>query len=115
MLAVLGLFRVTGIRGLALVRVELLLDYSLRPCLLADGLMLGMELHIAGFTDSDDRDVLDSLDDTKIALGHDYSFPQFVWGGHSCPPPLIWTLLLICNFAVQQFAALPATAQRCTT
>jgi hypothetical protein len=75
--AVICLFRVAGICRLALVRVELLLDHRLRPRLLARRLMLGVELHIAGLTDSNDRDVLDSLDDPKTPLGHEHSFPQF--------------------------------------
>jgi hypothetical protein len=77
MLAELGLFRLTGIRGPALVRVELLLDYCLRPRLLSGWLMFRMELLLAGFADSDDRNILDSLYDTKIALGHEHSLPQF--------------------------------------
>jgi hypothetical protein len=76
MLAELGLFRLTGIRGPALVRVELLLDYSLRPRLLTGRLMFRLKLHFARFTDSDDRDILDSLYDPKTARGHGYSFPQ---------------------------------------
>src|ERR1700680_3634673 len=67
-----------GIRGLALVRIELLLDHSLRPRLLTGRLMLRLELLIAEFADSNDRNVLDSLYDTQIALGHEYSLPQFV-------------------------------------
>jgi hypothetical protein len=53
------------------VRIELLLDDSLRPCLLTRRLVLGLELHFANFTDSDHRNVLDSLYDPKTALGHD--------------------------------------------
>ena len=79
------------IRRLALVRVELLLDYRLRPRLLTGGLMFRLELVLTGFTDSDEWNILDSLYDTKVALGHEYSFPQFLWGGHSSPPP--WILI----------------------
>ncbi len=67
--------------GLALVRIELLLDHSLCPRLLASWLMLRLELDLARLTDSDDRNILDSLYDPKIALGHGYSFPQFGWCG----------------------------------
>src|SRR5712664_1217425 len=84
MSAVQGLFRVTGICRFALVRVELLLNHSLRPRLLADGLMLRLELYLAGLTDSDDRNVLDPLDDPKIALGHEYSLPQFACAKRDC-------------------------------
>jgi hypothetical protein len=59
------------------VRIELLLDHSLRPGLLAGRLVLGLKLHFAGFTGSDDRNVLHPLDDSKYALGHAYSLPQF--------------------------------------
>lgn len=62
---------------LALVPIELLLDHSLRPGLLARRLMLGLELHFAGLTDSDHWNVLDSLYDPKIALRHATSLPQF--------------------------------------
>ena len=62
----------------AFVRIELLLNYSLRPRLLASWLMFGLKLEPAAFADSDDGNVLDSLDDPKIALGHEDSFPQFV-------------------------------------
>jgi hypothetical protein len=71
MSAVLRLYRGTGIHRLALVRIKLLLDHCLRPRLLANWLMLGLELDFAGFTDSDDRNILDALDDPKAALGHD--------------------------------------------
>ena len=54
----------------ALVRIELLLDHSLRPRLLSHRLMLGLKLDFAEFTDSNHRNVLDSLDDAKLALGH---------------------------------------------
>jgi len=53
------------------VRIELLLNHSLRPRLLADGLMLRLELYPTSLTNSDDRNVLDPLDDPKSALGHD--------------------------------------------
>lgn len=59
------------------MRVELLLDHRLRTRLLAGGLMLRQELHVAGLTDSDDRDIFDALYDPKAALGHEYSLPQF--------------------------------------
>jgi hypothetical protein len=59
------------------VRIELLLDHSLRPRLLAGGLMLRLKLHPAELTDSDDRNILDSLHDPQIALGHEHSLPQF--------------------------------------
>lgn len=62
-------------RRLALVRVELLLDDSLRPGLLARGLMLGLELSVAGLADSDDWNILDPLDDPKIALSHGTQSP----------------------------------------
>jgi hypothetical protein len=62
---------------LALVRVELLLDDRLRPCLLASRLMLRLELHFAELADSDDRNILDPFHDPKIALGHEHSLPQF--------------------------------------
>jgi hypothetical protein len=65
-----------GVGWRALVRVKLLLDHSLRPSLLSDGLMLRLELDLAEFTDSDYRNVLDSLYDPQIALGHAYSLPQ---------------------------------------
>ena len=61
------------------MRIELLLDHSLRPRLLSDGLMFSLKLDSAAFTDSNHRNVLDSLDDAKIALGHEYSLP------HDCP------------------------------
>ena len=61
---------------LALMRIELLLDHSLRPGLLPRRLMLSVELHLAALTDSDHRNVLDSLYDPQIALGHAYSLPQ---------------------------------------
>jgi hypothetical protein len=64
-------------RDLALVRIELLLDYRLRPGLLACRLMLCLELHLATLADSDHRNILDSFYDAKIALGHDHSLPQF--------------------------------------
>jgi hypothetical protein len=60
------------------VRIELLLNHSLRPCLLTRRLVLRLKLDFAGLTDSDDRNVLDALDDPQIALGHEYSLPQFV-------------------------------------
>jgi hypothetical protein len=59
------------------VRIELLLDDRLRPCLLARRLMLCLELHFAALTDTDHRNILDSLHDAKIALGHGYSLPHF--------------------------------------
>jgi hypothetical protein len=62
----------------AFVRIELLLNYSLRSRLLACRLMFGLKLEPAAFADSDDWNVLDSLDDPEIALGHKESFPQFV-------------------------------------
>lgn len=62
---------------LALVRIELLLNDSLRPRLLAGWLMLGVELYLAEFTDPDDRNIFDSLYYPKTALGHEHSFPQF--------------------------------------
>jgi hypothetical protein len=71
-----GIGRARALR-LALVRIELLLDDSLRPCLLACRLMLGLELHLAALADSDHRNILDSFYDPKIALGHEYSLPQF--------------------------------------
>lgn len=58
--------------------VELLLDHSLRPCLLTRRLMFCLKLYLAKFTGSDDRNILDSLYDSKMALGHGDSFPQFV-------------------------------------
>jgi hypothetical protein len=39
--------------------------------------MLSLELDLASLTDSDDWNIFDSLYDPKIALGHDYSLPQF--------------------------------------
>ena len=81
MSALLACTVVTGIGRLALVCIELLLDHSLRPRLLASRLMLRLELDFAELTDSDDRNILDSLYDPKIALGHGYSFPQFGWCG----------------------------------
>jgi hypothetical protein len=65
------------------VRIELLLDHSLRPGLLAHRLMPRLELNFAELTDSDDRNILDAFYDPQIALGHEYSLPQIarVWGG----------------------------------
>jgi hypothetical protein len=60
----------TGIHRLAPVRIELLLDHSLRPRLLARGLMLRLELFLAGLADSYDWDILEALDDPKTALRH---------------------------------------------
>ena len=74
MLAIAG----DGLGSLALVRIELLLNHSLRPCLLTRRLVLRLKLDFAGLTDSDDRNVLDAFDDPQIALGHEYSLPQFV-------------------------------------
>jgi hypothetical protein len=51
------------------VRVALLLDHSLRPRLLAGGLMLRMELLLTGLADSYDWDTVDALDDPKTADG----------------------------------------------
>ena len=65
-----------GIRGLAFVRIKLLLDHSLRPRLLSSRLMLRLKLDFTEVTDSDHRNVLDSLYDPQIALGHAYSLPQ---------------------------------------
>ena len=65
------------IGGLALVRIELLLDHSLRPGLLPRRLMLSLELHLAALTDSDRRNILNAFHDAKIALRHAYSLPQF--------------------------------------
>jgi hypothetical protein len=73
----LGFSAGTRVRRFALVRIELLLDHSLRPRLLAGGLMSRLELLVTRFADPDNRNILDSLDDPKIALGHEYSFPQF--------------------------------------
>jgi len=64
-----------GALRLAPVRIELLLDDRLRPCLLARRLMFCLELHFAALTDTDHRNILDSLHDAKIALGHGYSLP----------------------------------------
>jgi hypothetical protein len=64
-------------RRLALVRIELLLNHRLRPCLLPRRLMLGLKLHLAALADSDDRNILDSFHDAEIALGHEHSLPQF--------------------------------------
>jgi hypothetical protein len=47
----------------ALVRIELLLDHRLRPCLLTRRLMLGLKLHPAVLADSNNRNILDSLYD----------------------------------------------------
>ena len=66
-----------AIRGRALMRVELLLDHSLRPGLLSSRLMLSLKLDFAEFADSDHRNVLDAFYDPQIALGHEYSLPQF--------------------------------------
>lgn len=66
-----------GIRRLAFVRIELLLDDSLSSCLLTSRLMLRLELCVARLADSDDRNVLDPLDNPKTALEHEYSLPQF--------------------------------------
>ncbi len=52
------------------MRIELLLDHRLRPRLLARRLMLRLKLGLAGLADSDDRNILDSLNDPKIALRH---------------------------------------------
>jgi hypothetical protein len=79
----------TSALRLALVGVELLLNDCLRPGLLARRLMLGLELHLAALADPDRGNILDSLYDTKITLGHAHSLPQFsgfVWDGHFCPP-----------------------------
>jgi hypothetical protein len=78
------------------MRIELLLDHCLRPCLLARRLMLGLELDFAALADSNNRNVLDAFHDAKIALRHGDSFQQFgwlVWDGQGCPshtepPPL---------------------------
>jgi len=59
------------------VRIELLLDHSLRPGLLSSRLMLRLELDLAEFADSDHGNVLDAFYDPQIALGHEYSLPQF--------------------------------------
>jgi hypothetical protein len=61
--------------SLAFVSIELLLNHRLRPRLLTRRLVLSLKLDFAGLTDSDDRNVLDALDDPQIALGHDYSLP----------------------------------------
>jgi hypothetical protein len=58
------------------VCIELLLDHRLRPRLLASRLMLRLELEATGLTHSNDRNVLDSLYDPKIALRHENSLPQ---------------------------------------
>jgi hypothetical protein len=63
------------------VRIELLLDHSLRPRLLARRLVLRLKLNLAGLADPDDRNVLYSLYNPKIALGHSYSLPQFRLSG----------------------------------
>ncbi len=57
------------------MQVELLLDHSLGPRLLARRLMLCLELHLAAFADSNHRNVLDAFHDAKIALSHAYSLP----------------------------------------
>ena len=59
------------------MRIELLLDHRLRPRLLPRRLMLRLELYLAALADSDYRNILDALHDAKIALGHEYSLPQF--------------------------------------
>jgi hypothetical protein len=64
--------------GLALMSIELLLYDRLRSRLLSRRLMFCHELDLAGFTDSDDRNILHSLDDPKVALGHEHSVPQFL-------------------------------------
>ena len=69
------------------MRIELLLNHRLRPRLLACRLMLGLKLGLAGLADSDDRNILDSFKDPKVALRHEHSLAARV-GGHSCPPPL---------------------------
>jgi hypothetical protein len=66
------------------VRIELLLNDSLRPRLLARRLMLRLKLNLAGLADSDDRNILYSPDDSKVALGHSYSLPQFDDQGFLC-------------------------------
>jgi hypothetical protein len=58
------------------VRIKLLLDYRLRPRLLSGGLVIRLELHIAGLADPDYGNILDSLHDPKIARGHEHSLPQ---------------------------------------
>jgi hypothetical protein len=60
-----------GIRALALMRVELLLDGRL-PELMGVCGKLGM----AVFTNSQDRNISDPLCDPEVALWHAYSFPQ---------------------------------------
>ena len=71
------------------MRIELLLDHSLRPRLLARRLMLRLKLHLATLADSDHRNILDSLHDAKIALGHRHSLPQFrAWD--LCDTPALW-------------------------
>jgi hypothetical protein len=65
------------------VRIKLLLDYRLCSRLLPRRLMLCLELHLAALADSDHRNILDAFYDAKIALGHDYSLPQFGWCGRT--------------------------------
>jgi hypothetical protein len=68
--ALTRLYSMTGIRRLALVDIELLLDHCLRPRLLAGRLMLRLELLLTGLTDSYDWDILNAPDDPKTALRH---------------------------------------------
>ena len=77
--ALFCLFRRLGRRSgwaevfaLAFVRIELLLDGSLRFRLSAERLMC-RELHIAEFADPEHRHVLDAPDDSKVSLGHEDS------------------------------------------
>jgi hypothetical protein len=48
--------------------------------------MFRMELGLAGLADSDHGNILDSLDDPQIALGHDHSLPAHVCVGRAPSP-----------------------------
>jgi hypothetical protein len=65
------------------VRIELLLNHRLRPCLLPRRLVFGLKLHLATLTDSNHRNVFDPFDNAKIALGHEPVFHNLVGVGRT--------------------------------
>ena len=65
------------------MRIELLLNHRLRPCLLPRRLVFGLKLHLATLTDSNHRNVLDPFDNAKIALGHEPVFHSLVGVGRT--------------------------------
>ena len=74
-------------RRLALVRVELLLDHSLRPGLLAGRLVLGLELHLQASQIPMTGTFFTRLMIRRLRLAMEHSLPHVVAQSEISPYP----------------------------